>query len=79
MELQQFVTTVIKAIGKGITEGKEGDIVPGFPVLASDNYKGVEFDLGIKFTSEKIYVVDSQPKERPISSRIKFSISITQE
>ena len=76
MELQQFITTAIKDIGKGIEEGKEGSISADFPILSSDNYKGVEFDLGIKFTDGKINVEDSHPKDRVLPSRIKFSISI---
>ncbi len=78
MELQKFITTAIKAIGKGIEEGKEGTFEPGFPNVGSDNHKGVEFDLGIKFEDGKINVIDTQPKDVPVLSRIKFSISIYQ-
>ena len=78
MELQQFITTATKAIGKGIEEGKEGTIEPGFPILSSDNNKGVEFDLGIKSEDGKIYMVDKQTKDVPVLSRIKLSIPIYQ-
>ena len=43
MELQQFITATIKAVGKGIQEGKEGNIDPRHPS------QGVEFDLAIQF------------------------------
>ncbi|MCK4793744.1 MAG: hypothetical protein KAV87_58995 [Desulfobacteraceae bacterium] len=75
MELQQFITTAIKAIGKGIEEGREGNIIPGnVSSLAHSN--GVEFDLGVKFDNDKITVEDRYDKGTAYVSRIKFSIPI---
>ncbi len=76
MDLQQFITTAIKAIGKGIEEGREGNIIPG-NVTSSTQSNGAEFDLAIQFTDKEIRVVGEQTKDYPVLSRIKFSIPIT--
>lgn len=77
MELQEFVKTAIKAIGKGIQDGKEGNIVPGDPLIGKDYGKGVEFDLGVRIVGGNIEVVGTSNKDAPSMSRIKFSIPIT--
>lgn len=77
MELQRFITTAIKAIGKGIEEGgKEGNISSGNPWIGRTDQKGVEFDLCIATQEDKIYV--TYPiKDVNLASRIKFAIPIT--
>jgi len=79
MELQQFITTVIKAIGKGIQGGKEGNIKSGDPLIGKDYGKGVEFDLCIDIQEGKIHVKDSFAQNVNLTSRIKFSLPITTE
>lgn len=75
MELEKFVTTVIKAIGKGIREGtEEGNFEPGYP--SGSQNPGVEFDLGVNEKDDKIEVVDRYNKDIPVASRIKFTIPI---
>ena len=78
MELQEFVKTAIKAIGKGIQEGKEGNIVPGDPLIGKDYGKGVEFDL-LVVTDEKgeIHIKDYPTKDVTLSTRINFCLPIT--
>ena len=77
MELQQFITTAIKAIGKGIEEGKEGNIVPGFPI-GSSTIPAVEFELLVVIDNEKgtIHVKDYPGQNVTLASRIKFMIPI---
>jgi len=76
MELKQFITTAIKAIGKGIEEGKEGNIVPGFPI-GSSTVPGVEFDLLVVTDKEgKIHIKDYPNQNVNLASRIKFVIPI---
>ena len=75
MELQRFVTTAIKAIGKGIDEGEEGNIVANFPSGSSTN-PGVEFDLGIDIIGNDINVLGKYSKDSITMSRIKFIVSM---
>ena len=79
MELQQFITKAIKAIGKGIQEGNEGNIVPGHPWIGKKEDKGVEFDLLVVTDNEKgtIHVKDYPGQNVGLASRIKFAIPIT--
>ena len=77
MELQQFITAAIKAIGKGIQEGKEEKIKPASPMRGKEGDKGVEFDL-LFVTDEKgeIHIKDYPASDVNLASRIKFNIPI---
>jgi len=79
MELQQFITTTIKAIGKGIKEGgEEENISSGNPWVGKSDNKGVEFDILI-VTNDKgeIHIKDYPAKDVALASRIKFAIPIS--